>query len=667
MGQAGELGRYPAHWHMLSDSEGQYVKNSAFHHTFNKGITIHGTHNSLVENNLVYESIGHSYFFEDGSEANNTLINNLAINARKPRRERLETPGSSDFDNASNYWIENANNVFINNHAAGSEEHGFWFELRGINGLSSSGQYRDLYSMHENREGPTAFTGNHSHSANDKSFGLNHAGYIRDENYLGTDENPQQVNEFWNVNDFTSYKSNVAIYVRGIGGDFNEVKTGENNAATRFRLNQSLNNSLVVGRTLNVGNPTSQDEISAGRSLPTENDFTGQQLYDGPGGLENVHFSGFTEQNDFAITQSNAIHKSVLHYAKNITFNGDIPASNYIDLNGAVIEAFGLVDIDGSITGTAGATIVNKLNGNVHGYLESENSTLRDDWTAVIHPPEIVLGSLKFRNGPFFDEFETRDGPIVNGVLTVNATSGSRHAITTYATFTRSDGVEVADLPLSHMVRDQSLFIANNLYAYKVKLTNAPENFEIYMNDLPMDDSVIYEVEGLNINYTTFTLADVDESPLNEVSSMDDLESVTTTSFFKDFTNGTIFIKMVAQMRHGFNFPQPKITYLNREVGGVKINVIYNTTLSNKDNPIEANNIVIYPNPIVNSFKVNQVDDTVINKVQIISVLGKVVKEFEYQKNTEYDISNLNLGLYIIVLKNNNEKLIYRQKIIKNK
>ena len=87
MGQAQKLGRYCIHWHKLRDVRGQYVKHCASSYSFNKGYTIHSTHNALLEENTVFESIGHSYYLEDGAEVGNRLVRNLAINARKPASE----------------------------------------------------------------------------------------------------------------------------------------------------------------------------------------------------------------------------------------------------------------------------------------------------------------------------------------------------------------------------------------------------------------------------------------------------------------------------------------------------------------------------------------------------------------------------------------------------
>src|SRR5690606_29188484 len=46
MGQHMTLARYPIHWHLVGEAgEGQYIRNAAIHETFNRCVTVHGTHN----------------------------------------------------------------------------------------------------------------------------------------------------------------------------------------------------------------------------------------------------------------------------------------------------------------------------------------------------------------------------------------------------------------------------------------------------------------------------------------------------------------------------------------------------------------------------------------------------------------------------------------------
>ncbi len=68
MGQNLTLARYPIHWHLIGDAQGQYIKNSALHDTYNRCVTVHGTNFLHVENNVTYNTVGHCFFLEDGIE-----------------------------------------------------------------------------------------------------------------------------------------------------------------------------------------------------------------------------------------------------------------------------------------------------------------------------------------------------------------------------------------------------------------------------------------------------------------------------------------------------------------------------------------------------------------------------------------------------------------------
>lgn len=566
MGQGGNLGRYPFHWHMLVDGDGQYVKDCSIHHTFNKGLTIHGTQNTLVQDNVIFETIGHSYFLEDGSEVGNQIIGNLSVNTRKPRSEAEESPDSEDFEHASSFWIENSDNTITNNHAAGSERHGFFFSLRGLNGQSNRAPFRDIFMPIENSEGPTEFSGNVSHSNVGRSFFLNHAGIVRNESYRGTDQQPQLVDENWTINNFTGYKSNLSIYARAIGGVFDEIKLAEIGAGTRFRLNQMLQNALVVGRTGNTGHPLTTAEISEGRSLPTTEHFTGHQLYDGPGGLSNVHFHGFNGSNDAAIRQSNAVHKATTHYAYQVTFE-DTPDANKIEYNSnTLIESRALVDIDGSITGIVGAKIVAESREPIY---HSQNSYVVSDWNASVLLGEVTVGSLRFR-GDFHNAAPAGDEPIVNG----NAIPNENNLISSLVSISNTSGAIVENINLNNLQGDQSLFVENSGFDYKVSLINAPPSFQLYVSDLPLDKDVIYEIEGLDPILARFYKDDSLNTPLPEVGSMADLESEPNTAIYRNENTGNIHIKITAELRHGWLFPQPKMTYQNRLIGGNMINVV---------------------------------------------------------------------------------------------
>ncbi|HZN45952.1 MAG TPA: G8 domain-containing protein, partial [Nitrospiraceae bacterium] len=66
MGQNLTLARYPIHWHLIGDANGQYIRNASIHDTYNRCVTVHGTNDLRVENNVTYNIVGHCFFLEDG-------------------------------------------------------------------------------------------------------------------------------------------------------------------------------------------------------------------------------------------------------------------------------------------------------------------------------------------------------------------------------------------------------------------------------------------------------------------------------------------------------------------------------------------------------------------------------------------------------------------------
>src|ERR1700733_14506272 len=82
MGQNMHLARYPIHWHLVGDGQGQYIENSSIHDSYSRCVTVHGTNDVRVENNVTYNTVGHCFFLEDGIEHGNQFIRNLAIQTK---------------------------------------------------------------------------------------------------------------------------------------------------------------------------------------------------------------------------------------------------------------------------------------------------------------------------------------------------------------------------------------------------------------------------------------------------------------------------------------------------------------------------------------------------------------------------------------------------------
>jgi cell migration-inducing and hyaluronan-binding protein len=151
MGQHLTLARYPIHWHLIGEGQGQYIRNSAIHDTYNRCVTVHGTNNVRVENNVTFNTVGHCFFLEDAVETGNQFIRNLGImtkchptlpcepthlgpaglstSGRGAAGQRSEHILIASDNTASTFWITNPDNIYRDNVAAGSDMVGFWFAL----------------------------------------------------------------------------------------------------------------------------------------------------------------------------------------------------------------------------------------------------------------------------------------------------------------------------------------------------------------------------------------------------------------------------------------------------------------------------------------------------------------------------------------------------------
>jgi cell surface hyaluronidase len=172
MGQKRELGRYPMHWHMVrAVRPGQYLRNSSIHESNNRAITVHGSHDVVVERNVCFDTAGHAVFLEDGVEHGNEFRGNLVLATRKPASCDQMLPHDNSLDQAqsrspASFWISNPDNVFVDNVAADSLGVGYWFALhRYPTGLSSTASWIGQFGM---VDGTTTdldtFTGNVAHS-----------------------------------------------------------------------------------------------------------------------------------------------------------------------------------------------------------------------------------------------------------------------------------------------------------------------------------------------------------------------------------------------------------------------------------------------------------------------------------------------------------------------
>ena len=95
-----------------------------------------------------------------------------------------------------------------------------------------------------------------------------------------------------------------------------------------------------------------------------------------------------------------------------------------------------------------------------------------------------------------------------------------------------------------------------------------------------------------------------------------------------------------------------KLTSVNPEITNYQTPYQFTitTTLNNENNDFES--LSFYPNPVKNILYLENIDVT---KASVYNVLGQLIftKTFDNNNSNMLDMSNLESGLYLIVLENN--------------
>src|SRR5687767_13391195 len=437
MGQNMTLARYPIHWHLIGNAQGQYIKNASLHDTYNRCVTVHGTNFLRVENNVTYNTVGHCFFLEDGIEHGNEFIKNLAIQTkchptldcvptnlaangerdsryanRQAYREMSFHSGNTllPSDNTvASYWITNPDNSFIDNVAAGSDENGFWLSLPE----HPQGAFKDSEvskTIWPRRTPLRAFRGNVAHSNfdgfmfdrniyEDNTFGLATIPFLPLKNPADLDSDVVATA----CGMLTSYQQrHGGLWSRGDLFVFSDLKLADNAigmtpaagdiGSSRFKTR--LVDSLVVGETDNSGNPTTAEEVAYGRSLPKRliPDFPirGYEYYDYRDDVVNTTFVNF-QDNDrrktgalswllFAssgVSTGSTISGAKFVNAKPVYFPNIDSRFDNDNRGGVGYRTLSIHDLDGSVTGIRDSHIL------LH---DGENDSVVTDDSCVIHP-----------------------------------------------------------------------------------------------------------------------------------------------------------------------------------------------------------------------------------------------------------------------------------------
>lgn len=124
-GQRGEQGRYCLHFHVLKSCPMCKFTGNAVEDSFQRGIVVHGTHNSKVEDNVLFMIRGAGIYVEDGNELHNLFKNNVVLcpDASK-NRDKCRLQGTdnvqADYEQQSGIWALSVTNDFVGNRLVGS-------------------------------------------------------------------------------------------------------------------------------------------------------------------------------------------------------------------------------------------------------------------------------------------------------------------------------------------------------------------------------------------------------------------------------------------------------------------------------------------------------------------------------------------------------------------
>jgi len=585
MGQNMHLARYPIHWHLVGDGgQGQYIRNSAIHDTYNRCVTVHGTNFLHVENNVTYNTVGHCFFLEDGAEHGNQFVHNLAIQIKCHTSKACaptnlgangENMGSNPLNRATYraasmsgkdtllpsdntvtaYWITNPDNVFIDNVAAGSDENGFWWSLPE----HPQGKFEGTEiskATWPRRTRMAEFRGNVAHSNFDgfmldrninleNVFGLAGPSHIAKEN--PADENSKSVESL--LENLTAYKNrNGGAWSRGELHVFRNFKAADNaigftSSTGSFGADTFTSlvvDSLFVGETDNIGNPVTPEEKAYGRSLPKRliPDFPirAYEYYDYRHDVVNTTFVNFQDNNQrgsgalswllftgAGVTTENTVKSAKYINAKPVYFPKIDSRFDSDNRGGSAYRTAAIHDLDGSTTGIPDSYVL------IH---DGENDSVATDDTCEIHPTwnaSVCKGDI---------------GRIQFSIRRAGATSGAGLALKDVAL--RSAGpARVAAGPARAAAPQEPITLSRNGKDFKITAnqstvragteirvkTERPE-VAISLSEMAKDSWVVFELPGF-ANATSGKQQD----------SIDALRKATETSYFKG--PDAVWVKLV--------------------------------------------------------------------------------------------------------------------------
>ncbi|HEV8377710.1 MAG TPA: G8 domain-containing protein [Tepidisphaeraceae bacterium] len=191
LGKEAVLGKYPVHFHLVRDSmRGSAAIGLSIWDSHNRFMAIHGTDYLLIRDCVGYQSVGHGFFLEDGTEQYNILDRNLAVQAYRGKRLKQQAL-PFDANEGAGFWWANGRNTFTRNVACENDEYGYRFEILKASNFDPKLKIRDVDGKFVDKDVRTIpflrFEGNESHSEGLYSFNF---GDDRNPSVQGDREHP---------------------------------------------------------------------------------------------------------------------------------------------------------------------------------------------------------------------------------------------------------------------------------------------------------------------------------------------------------------------------------------------------------------------------------------------------------------------------------------------
>jgi cell migration-inducing and hyaluronan-binding protein len=590
----------------VGDAKGQYIRNAAIHDTFNRCVTVHGTHNLRVENNVTYNTVGHCFFMEDGIEHGNEFVKNLAIQTKchtsKPCvPTNLAASGETTYayenraagrqsgqqskdvllpsDNTvASYWITNPDNVYRDNVAAGSDANGFWMSLPE----HPNGQFEGTEiskNTWPRQMKIREFKGNVAHSnfdgfMFDRNINANNTFGVTGNMHIAR-ENPADLRSKiveTVFEDLTAYKNrNGGFWGRGEMRTIRNFKSADNaigytqasglggGASLADPYTSRVVDSLFVGETENIGNPTTEAEKAYGRSLPKPvlPDFPirGYEYYDNRHDVVNTTFRNFEDNatrktgaisyllfTSFGVSSNNSIEKVTFENAKPVYYPPMQGNARWANDNGnsQAYKTAVFRDKDGSLGAGPNAYVLIHDGVNDSVATDTQACEIKPTWNAAVCKGDV--GRLAFA-APF--NFGGGPGAGAPGGAPPGAGPGPGAPAAAGGPPRPPGGpggpggfTPPAPQPpvvLSRNGRDHTIVAggSNVRAGTEIKLTTERQTLPLRLTELDQGSWVIFELPG-------FSTA----SSGTQQGSLDALRKASETSWFKD--KNALWVKVVS-------------------------------------------------------------------------------------------------------------------------